>query len=132
MPRTRTARNCRVKAARPPGVRPFRAASARFSRLAGYFIWLCIAISQDYGTTDTEGPRCKKLLEAGAVRLKFKADAAFEEEEHYAWIILRACNWNAEAVLGWRFTKAELSKRQERNAPAKKQPQVGRATAFPA
>ena len=45
-----------------------------------------------------------------------------------AWTILRG-NWNAKAVLGWRFTKVELSKRQERNAPAKKRPQVGRATA---
>ena len=77
------------------------------------------------GTTDTEGPRCKKLLEAGAVRLKFKADAAFEEEEHYAWSVLRVCNWNAEAVLGWRFTKAELSKRHERHEQAKKRPRVG-------
>ena len=74
------------------------------------------------GTTDTEGPRCKKLLEAGAVRVKFKADADFEEQENYTWIILRACNWNAETVLGWRFTKAEPSKRKERNLPAKKRP----------
>lgn len=72
------------------------------------------------GSTDTEGPRCTKLLEAGAVRIKFKADADFEEQEQYTWSILRACNWNAEAVLGWRYTAAELCKRS-----AKKRPRVG-------
>ena len=72
------------------------------------------------GSTDTEGPRCIKLLEAGAVLIKFKADAAFEEKEQYTWSILRACNWNAEAVLGWRYTAAELCKRS-----AKKRPRVG-------
>ena len=72
------------------------------------------------GSTDTEGPRCTKLLEAGAVRIKFKADAAFEEQEQYTWSILRACNWNAEAVLGWRYTEAELCKRS-----AKKRPREG-------
>ena len=50
-----------------------------------------------------------------------------------AWIILRACNWNAKAVLGWRFTKVELSKRAKSAMhQPKKRPQVGRATAFPA
>ena len=73
------------------------------------------------GSTDTEGPRCIKLLEAGAVRIKFKADAAFEEKEQYTWSILRACNWNAEAVLGWRYTEAELSKRSK---PAEKRRRV--------
>jgi hypothetical protein len=44
------------------------------------------------GTTDTESPRCRKLVEAGAVRIKWAADAAFEEEESYTWSILRDDN----------------------------------------
>ena len=74
------------------------------------------------GTTDTEGPRCKKLLRAGAVRIKWKADADFEEEETYTWSILTESNWNCEAVLGWRYTEAELRKRRENGGPPKKRP----------
>ena len=62
------------------------------------------------GTTD-KAPRCRNLLKAGAVRLKFAADADRNEQEHFVWSILEEGNWNAEAVLGWRFTRAELSKR---------------------
>jgi hypothetical protein len=60
-----------------------------------------------------KAPKCKKLLDAGAVRLKWPADAARGEPESYTWCILTRANWNVEAVLGWRFTAAELRKRQE-------------------
>ena len=68
------------------------------------------------GTTDKEHPenvRCKKLAEAGAVRIRWPADLDHEvpEEEHFTWCILTEGNWNAEAVLGWRFSAAELKKR---------------------
>ena len=35
------------------------------------------------GTTDKESPRCKNLLEAGAVRIKWPEDTDFEEKEQY-------------------------------------------------
>lgn len=65
------------------------------------------------GKTDKESPSCKKLLEAGAVRMKWPADPTREEKETFTWCILTDGNWNEEAVLGWRFAAAELAKRQE-------------------
>jgi hypothetical protein len=77
------------------------------------------------GTTDTESPRCKKLVQAGAVRIKWEADAEFEEEESYTWSILREDNWNSEVVLGWRYTAAALRER-ERSQPARKRAALAR------
>ena len=56
------------------------------------------------GTTDKESPRCKKILNAGAVCIKWPADEEFGEDESYTWSILTKDNWNKEAVLGWRYT----------------------------
>ena len=86
-------------------------------------IWCeCEAVQIANGKTDTgrlnvmqqEMPaKCKNLLNAGAVRLKWPADADRDEEESFTWCILTKSNWNAEAVLGWRFSAAELRKRAE-------------------
>ena len=71
---------------------------------------------------------CTLDLPRGAVRIKWKADADFEEEETYMcmcmWSILTESNWNCEAVLGWRYTEAELRKRRERGGPTKKRRRV--------
>ncbi|KAL1499895.1 hypothetical protein AB1Y20_012578 [Prymnesium parvum] len=64
------------------------------------------------GTTDKESPTCRKLLKAGAVRVKWPADKDRDEEESYTWCILTEANWNKEAVLGWRFSGADLKKRK--------------------
>ncbi|KAL1508786.1 hypothetical protein AB1Y20_004881 [Prymnesium parvum] len=64
------------------------------------------------GTTDKESPTCRKLLKVGAVRVKWPADKDRDEEESYTWCILTEANWNKEAVLGWRFSGAELKKRK--------------------
>ena len=61
----------------------------------------------------------KEPLPEGAVRLKWAADAEFEEEESYTWSILHPENWNTEAVLGWRFASSELQKRRERGTQGK-------------
>ena len=84
-------------------------------------IWCeCEVVQVANGKTDTgllnamqpeQPPKCKKLLDAGAVRLKWPADAAREEPESYTWCILTKANWNEESVLGWRYTAAELKKR---------------------
>ena len=68
------------------------------------------------GTTDKEDPNratCKKLAQAGAVRVKWPADAEGDDEESFNRCILTKENWNAEAVMGWRFTVGELRKRSE-------------------
>ena len=75
------------------------------------------------GTTDKENPdnpACRKLAGAGAVRIRFPADPAREEPEHYSWCILREANWSAEAVLGWRFAACELEKRASASVQARK------------
>ena len=72
------------------------------------------------GKTDKESPRCKKILDAGAVCIKWPADKDFDEEEQYTWSILTKANWNNEAVLGWRYTAAQLAKLSETRAPAGK------------
>ena len=87
-------------------------------------IWCeCEVVQVANGTTDTgrlgvmeqeAAAKCKKLLDAGAVRLKWPADIAREElEDSFTWCILTKGNWNEEAVLGWRFTASELRKRRE-------------------
>ena len=65
-------------------------------------------------------PRCKRILNAGAVCIKWPADEDFEEAESYTWSILTKDNWNKEAVLGWRYTKAQLAKLGDMRAPARK------------
>ena len=68
------------------------------------------------GTTTTENPenaKCKKLAKAGAVRIKWPADADRNEPESFTWSIFQETNWNKDAHLGWRFTAGELRKRAE-------------------
>ena len=86
-------------------------------------IWCdCEVVQVANGSTDTgllnkmqpEQPaKCKKLLDAGAVRLKWPADLEREEQESFTWCILTKDNWNEETVLGWRLSAAELGKRAE-------------------
>ena len=68
------------------------------------------------GTTDKENPdhaRCKKLAQAGTVRVRWPEDLDREvpEAESFTWVILTSENWNEEAVLGWRYSARELKKR---------------------
>ena len=58
-------------------------------------------------------PNANNSLGAGAVRLKWPEDLDREvpEPESFTWSILTKANWNAEVVLGWRFSKEELAKR---------------------
>ena len=72
------------------------------------------------GTSYKESPRCKKLLDAGAVCIKWPADEEFDEPESYTWSILTKKNWNKEAVLGWRYTAAQLAKLGATREPAQK------------
>ena len=55
-------------------------------------IWCeCEVVKIANGTTDKEDPdraTCKKLAQAGAVRVNFPADAERDEEESFNWCIL--------------------------------------------
>ena len=37
-----------------------------------------------------------------------------------SWVILEKKNWNAEAVIGWRYSTAELKKRGAQQAAPKR------------
>ena len=72
------------------------------------------------GTTTTTNPdnvKCKKLADAGAVRIRWPEDRDREvpEPESFTWHILQEANWNPprDTHLAWRFTAAELKKRVE-------------------
>lgn len=77
------------------------------------------------GTTTTTNPdniRCKKLANAGAVRIRWPEDLDREvpEPESFTWNILQAANFNKDTHLGWRLTKEELaSRRRAREAGGK-------------
>ena len=65
---------------------------------------------------------CRSLLKAGAVRIKWPTDLTREvpEPESWTWVILEEVNWNAEAVMGWRYSMAELKKRSAQQAAPKR------------
>ena len=79
------------------------------------------------GTTTTENPenaRCKKLAEAGAVRVKWPADPDRNEPESFMWLILQDVDFAADKDrhLAWRLTAGELRKRAEAAAEAEPAP----------
>ena len=73
-------------------------------------------------TMTAEKVTCRKLLDAGAVRIKWPADLTRDEPEpeSWTWVILEKANWNAEAVMGWRFSSGELKKRGSQQAAPKR------------
>ena len=67
---------------------------------------------------------CRKLLDAGAVRIKWPADLTRARSRspragRGSFWYLEKPNWNAEAVMGWRFSTAELKKRSTQPAAPK-------------
>jgi len=62
----------------------------------------------------------EKGATAAAVRIRWPADEDFKEKEAFQWSVLTKDNWNAEAVLGWRFSPAELKKRSAEATAAKR------------
>ena len=53
---------------------------------------------------------CKKLAQAGAVRIKWPEDLKHDEKESYTWTVLEPHRWDKEQHLGWRYAKPELQK----------------------
>ena len=65
------------------------------------------------GTSDKETARCHKLLAAGAVRIRWPADADYNERESFSWHILEEDRWREQKRMGWRYSMAELKKQAE-------------------
>ena len=70
-----------------------------------------------------ESAKCKKLAEAGAVRIRWPEDLTREEPEPetFTWHILQEALWAPERKdghLAWRFSPAELKKRADAAAMA--------------
>ena len=47
-----------------------------------------------------EASKCKGALPWGAVRIRWAADAEFEEAETFVWSVLKPADWNQEVHLG--------------------------------
>ena len=67
------------------------------------------------GGAVTERPddaRCKKLAEAGAVRVRWPADDTrdVKEKETFSWHVLQEPMWRKDAHMGWRYTAGQLKK----------------------
>lgn len=69
----------------------------------------CFAQAAD-GETDKMSARCKKVLPAGALRIKWPADVDFDEDESFVWSMLQPKSFNKDVHLGWRFAASELKK----------------------
>lgn len=71
------------------------------------------------GEKDKKSARCKKILPAGAVRIKWPEDAQYDESESFVWSILKPSAFNKDVHLGWRFAPCEIIRMEakKRSAP---------------
>ena len=61
------------------------------------------------GVSDKASARCKKLLDAGALRIRWPEDKEYNEPETFVWSLLLPQNWNKNVHLGWRWDPRELT-----------------------
>lgn len=80
------------------------------------------------GEADRMSARCKKVLPAGALRIKWPADVEYDEEESYTWTMLNPKAFNRDVHLGWRFAASELKRMEEAEKDKKKNKQKRRRT----
>jgi hypothetical protein len=82
-------------------------------------IWCeCEVVLVANGTTTMDNPenaKCKKLAQAGAVRIKWPADVARNEAETFMWCILQDADFapRKDRHLAWRLSASELQKRAQ-------------------
>ena len=75
-----------------------------------YCIWCeCQVAEVADGVTTKRTPRCSNLMPAGALRVRWPADAKREEPEKFAWIILNPADFSREVISGWRWAERELT-----------------------
>lgn len=68
------------------------------------------------GHKDKASARCRKILPAGALQIKWAADfLEYDEQETLVWSILKPAAFNRDVHLGWRFTGEEIKRMQEAN-----------------
>lgn len=72
------------------------------------------------GETDKMSARCKKILPAGAVRIKWPEDVEYDESESYVWSILKPSAFNKDVHLGWRFAPCEILRTQVQGPSGKR------------
>lgn len=70
------------------------------------------------GETDKQSARCRKILPAGALRIQWPADADYEEDESFSWLVLKPCAFNKDIHLGWRFAASEIERIEAEKAAA--------------
>ena len=65
-------------------------------------------------TTDTSKltTKCKKLVEAGAVRIKWPEDTDFDEPERCIWTVLKPKDFGEQVHLGWRYAASSIERIQ--------------------
>lgn len=81
---------------------------------------LALQVADGEKEKDKMTARCKKILPAGAVRIKWAADEDYDEKESYVWSILKPAAFNKDVHLGWRFAgTALLSMAKEGSSQAK-------------
>jgi hypothetical protein len=78
------------------------------------FIWCVGTVVEVADGTVRKSERSEKALPAGALRIRWAADAEFEEKETLVWSIFNPEDWNHEVPLGWRWAPSELVRMRER------------------
>lgn len=74
---------------------------------------LPLTIQAADGEHDKRTARCKKVLPAGALRIKWPADVDFDEDESFVWSILHPRSFNKDVHMGWRFAASELKRMED-------------------
>ncbi|KAL1525976.1 hypothetical protein AB1Y20_020802 [Prymnesium parvum] len=80
------------------------------------------------GEKDKATARCKRILPAGVVQIRWAADIEYDEEETLVWSMLKPSGFNKDVHLGWRFAASEL-KRMEAAKEARKAKGASKARA---
>lgn len=70
----------------------------------------CLCAKVADGEKDKATARCKKILPAGVVQIRWAADVEYDEEETLVWSVLKPAGFNRDVHLGWRFAACELKR----------------------
>ena len=75
-------------------------------------LWCEAEVVQVANGTEKESPRCRKLVKAGAVRLRWPADPEHGERESFAWYVLQEADYNPkkDRHMAWRLTAEQLQR----------------------
>lgn len=74
------------------------------------YIWCEGIVEEVANGTIRKSKRAKDALPAGAVRIRWPADADYDERETLVWSILNPSDWCKDVHLGWRWAPSELER----------------------